>query len=106
MVRFLFRLRVRDPDCDFRLLRRAVFDRITLESNSGVICVELLRKLQDAGFTIVEVPVHHYHRAYGRSQFFNFGRIARVGQGLVRLWWQLVLKPWLLQLRRVTADLP
>lgn len=106
VVRFLFRLRVRDPDCDFRLLRRAVFDRITLESNSGVICVELLRKLQDAGFTIVEVPVHHYHRAYGRSQFFNFGRIARVGQGLVRLWWQLVLKPWLLQLRRVTADLP
>ena len=36
----------------------------------------MMKKIQDAGFTIAEVPVHHYHRAYGKSQFFNFRRIA------------------------------
>ena len=57
---------VRDVDCDFRMLRRSIFDRVRLEKNSGVICLEMMKKIQDAGFSIVEVPVHHYHRAYGR----------------------------------------
>ena len=93
VVRLLFSLRVRDPDCDFRLIRRRVFERVHLESNSGIICVEMMRKLQDAGYKVAEVPVHHYHRIYGRSQFFNFRRVAAVGRGLLRLWWQLVLSP-------------
>jgi len=31
-ARFLFRIRIRDVDCDFRLIRRQVFDVINLES--------------------------------------------------------------------------
>jgi hypothetical protein len=54
-----------------------------------VICVEMMKKIRDAGFKISEVPVHHYHRAYGQSQFFNFRRIFRVGRDLLKLWWQL-----------------
>lgn len=92
-VKLAFGLRLRDVDCDFRLMRRAIFDRVHLESNSGVICVEMMKKIQDAGFVIAEAPVHHYHRVYGRSQFFNFGRIFRVGRDLSRLWLQLVLWP-------------
>jgi glycosyltransferase involved in cell wall biosynthesis len=91
-VKVLFGLRVRDVDCDFRLLRRTIFDRITLEKNSGVICLEMMKKIQDAGFRVVEVPVHHYHRAYGRSQFFNFRRIARTGLDVLRLWIALVIR--------------
>ena len=68
---------MRDVDCDFRLMRRSIFERVTLEKNSGVICLEMMKKIQDAGFRIAEVPVHHYHRAYGRSQFFNFRRLFR-----------------------------
>jgi glycosyltransferase involved in cell wall biosynthesis len=77
IVSLLFGLTVRDVDCDFRLMRRSIFDRIHLEKTSGVICLEMMKKIQDAGFRIVEVPVHHYHRAYGKSQFFNFRRIIR-----------------------------
>ena len=53
-------------------MRRSIFERIQLEKTSGVICLEMMKKIQDAGFRIVEVPVHHYHRAFGKSQFFNF----------------------------------
>jgi glycosyltransferase involved in cell wall biosynthesis len=88
-VKLAFGLRLRDVDCDFRLMRRAIFDTIHLESDSGVICVELTKKVQDAGFRIAEVPVHHYHRAYGKSQFFNFRRIWRTGKQLWALWWEL-----------------
>jgi glycosyltransferase involved in cell wall biosynthesis len=92
VVKTMFRLRMRDVDCDFRLLRRSMFDQIELRENSGVICVELMTKVHQAGFRIAEVPVHHFHRAYGQSQFFNVRRVARVVKDLLRLWWQLILR--------------
>jgi glycosyltransferase involved in cell wall biosynthesis len=91
-VKLLFGLRVRDVDCDFRLLRRSIFDTVHLEKTSGVICLEMMKKIQDAGFAIVEAPVHHYHRAYGKSQFFNFRRILRTGIDVLKLWWALVIE--------------
>ena len=91
-VRVLFGLRVRDVDCDFRLLRRSIFDEVSLEKNSGVICLEMMKKIQDAGFRIAEVPVHHYHRAHGKSQFFNFGRLFRTAVDVAKLWVALVIR--------------
>ena len=91
-VRLLFGLRVRDVDCDFRLLRRSIFDTVHLEKNSGVICLEMMKKVQDAGFRIAEVPVHHYHRAYGKSQFFNFRRLFKTALDVGNLWLALVVR--------------
>jgi glycosyltransferase involved in cell wall biosynthesis len=91
-VKILFGLRVRDVDCDFRLMRRAIFDHVSLEKNSGVICLEMMKKIQDAGFRISEVPVHHYHRAHGKSQFFNFRRLFRTGIDVMKLWLALVVR--------------
>ena len=62
-----------------------------LTRSSGVICVELMKKVQDHGFRIAEVPVHHFHRTYGKSQFFNFPRVARTLLDLARLWFELVV---------------
>ena len=90
-VRLSFGLRLRDVDCDFRLIRRAVFDRVTLRSESGVICAEMMTKFQRAGCRVVEVPVHHYQRAHGKSQFFNFRRLLRVARQLTGLWMREVL---------------
>ena len=91
-VKLLFGLKVRDVDCDFRLLRRSIFEQVTLEKTSGVICLEMMKKIQDAGFRIAEVPVHHYHRAYGKSQFFNFSRLFKTGVDVARLWVALVVR--------------
>jgi glycosyltransferase involved in cell wall biosynthesis len=92
IVSLLFGLKLRDVDCDFRLMRRTIFERINLEKTSGIICVEMMKKIQDAGFRIAEVPVHHYHRAFGRSQFFNFRRLFRTGRDLLILWNALVVR--------------
>jgi glycosyltransferase involved in cell wall biosynthesis len=91
-VKVLFGLGVRDVDCDFRMIRRSVFDKVRLEKNSGVICLEMMKKITDAGFRIAEVPVHHYHRAYGKSQFFNFRRLFRTGVDVFKLWFALVVR--------------
>jgi glycosyltransferase involved in cell wall biosynthesis len=91
-VRLLFGLKVRDVDCDFRMMRRSIFDKIHLDKSSGVICLEMMKKIQDAGFRIAEVPVHHYHRAYGKSQFFNFKRLYRTAVDVAKLWYALVVQ--------------
>ena len=92
LVKLAFGFKLRDVDCDFRLMRRSVFDVIDLESPDGTICLELVKKLQDAGFRFAEVPVHHYHRTYGTSQFFNFRRLRRIPPQLAKLWWKLVVR--------------
>ena len=92
IVSVMFGLKLRDVDCDFRLMRRSIFERINLEKTSGIICVEMMKKIQDGGFRIAEVPVHHYHRAFGRSQFFNVRRLVRTGRDLLLLWYALVVR--------------
>jgi glycosyltransferase involved in cell wall biosynthesis len=91
-VKLLFGLAVRDVDCDFRLIRRSVFDTVRLEKTSGVICLEMMKKFHDFGFRVAEVPVHHYHRAYGKSQFFNFPRLVRTAVDVAALWYALVVQ--------------
>jgi glycosyltransferase involved in cell wall biosynthesis len=90
-VAMAFGLRIRDTDCDFRLIRRSTMDRIRLQHDTGVICVEMVRKLQDAGARFVEVPIHHYPRLYGRSKFFRLSSIFRSLLDLAVLWIQLVV---------------
>ncbi len=90
LARWLFRLPVRDVDCDFRLIRRSALQRISLSASSGAICVELIHKLASAGCVFREVPVHHYERPHGRSQFFTPRRIAHTLYDFFALWWDVV----------------
>jgi glycosyltransferase involved in cell wall biosynthesis len=107
LVCFAFDLPIKDTDCDFRLIRRKVFDpstglqrvqssrsgqaKVKLFENTGTICVELVKKIDYHGYKIAQVPVHHFFRTSGKSQFFNFGRLYKTGTNLVKLWWKLMV---------------
>ncbi|MGE0880841.1 MAG: glycosyltransferase family 2 protein [Acidimicrobiia bacterium] len=90
-VKAMFRLHVRDTDCDFRLFRRSLFERAPLTRTSGVICVEMMTKFQRAGARFIEMPVHHYARPHGKSQFFRVPHIAKSGYQLLQLWFGLTV---------------
>ncbi len=92
IVKIAFGFKLRDVDCDFRLIRRDIFDKIPLESNTGTICLEMVKKFQDAGYKFAEVPVNHYHRSYGKSQFFKPKHLWTTFRHLSQLWWRLVIK--------------
>ena len=83
----LFRLPVRDVDCDFRLFRRDVLQSFELNCTGGAVCVELVKKVEYGGYKIFEMPVHHHYRIHGSSQFFTFGRVVRVLRELIALRW-------------------
>jgi len=93
MARLLFRIRIRDIDCDFRLIRRRLLEEIRLTSTSGTICVELVRKLELSPCRVEEVGVHHYPRLHGRSQFFRVRSLACTFWQLLRLYVRLVVLP-------------
>lgn len=95
LARTLFRLPIRDVDCDFRLLRRAAIQSIELHSTSGCICTEMVYKLHAAGYRFAETPVRHYARLHGQSQFFTLRRVARTASDFFKLWFKLVVKPCL-----------
>ncbi|MCC7517717.1 MAG: glycosyltransferase family 2 protein [Verrucomicrobiae bacterium] len=90
-ARLAFGIRLRDVDCDFRLIRRALLQQVELQSDNGAVCVEMIRKFQDVGGRFVEVPVSHYHRAFGSSQFFRPHGLCRVALQLARLWFGFFL---------------
>jgi hypothetical protein len=92
-TRWAFWLPIDDVDCDYRLIRRSVLDRIELHSNSGSICVELVKRAQRAGARFRQVSVRHYSRQFGSSQFFRPGRILRTYADLARMWFALMVTP-------------
>lgn len=90
-MRWVFWMPIKDPDCDFRLIRRKVFDNVELKSNTGTITIELVKKIQNAGFRFAEIGVSHHFRIYGTSQFFNFKRVFKTLLILIPLWFELVM---------------
>ncbi|MEO6436912.1 MAG: glycosyltransferase family 2 protein [Tepidisphaeraceae bacterium] len=92
-ARLIFRIRLRDIDCDFRLIRRALLADMRLSSTSGAICVELVRKLELSSYSVVEVGVHHYPRLHGSSQFFRFRSLMTTLYQLAQLYLRLVIVP-------------
>lgn len=92
ITKILFRFKIKDVDCDFRLMRKSLFENLTLKYDSGVICVEMITKLTLRGAKFSETPVNHYYRTSGKSQFFNFKRVFKVGIDLIKLWYSVYFK--------------
>ena len=90
-IKILFALKIKDVDCDFRLMRRKIFDTINLTRNEGTVCVELVKKIELAGFKFTEVGVSHRFRTYGTSQFFNFKRVYKTLLRLADLWFEIMI---------------
>jgi glycosyltransferase involved in cell wall biosynthesis len=89
-ARRMLSLSIRDPDCDFRLMRSELVRGLGLERDTGAVCVELVRKLEDAGARAVEVKVSHHPRRAGRSQFFRPANVTRALLDLAGLWLSVV----------------
>ena len=67
LVRMLFRIGIRDIDCAFKLFRREVFEKITIESKKFFVNAEILAQARHYGMRLAEIGVRHYPRPAGRS---------------------------------------
>ncbi len=85
-------IRLRDPDCGFKMFKKSVIDAILpLESTRGaMINAELAAKARKKGFKIAQVGVHHYPRLAGNPTGANFQVILKSYLELLQLWWKLL----------------
>jgi glycosyltransferase involved in cell wall biosynthesis len=86
-LRLLFGLRVRDPNCAFKLFRRDLFDRIPLQSTGAMINAEIFLKARGLGATVAFLPVRHRPRAAGRQSGSHPKVILKAMREFVSLWW-------------------
>ncbi len=89
LMRRLFRYRVRDLTCDFRLIRRRDLAAAGLGRSSGAICIELVKKLELAGCRMRDCLVHHHPRPHGASEFFRPRHLWATAADIGGLWLEL-----------------
>ena len=92
LVRIIFRIGVRDIDCAFKLFKREVFDRVTIESKKFFVNAEVLAKAKYYGFTLAEIGVRHYPRAAGHSTVRPSHILSTLGE-LAHIWMNIHSKP-------------
>ncbi len=85
IVRLLFRVRVRDVDCSFKLFRREVIDKITIECTDFFVDTELVAKARKWNVRIVEKGVRHYARVAGETTV-RASDVPRTLRTIVRMW--------------------
>jgi glycosyltransferase involved in cell wall biosynthesis len=90
LVRLLYRIRFRDLDCGFKLMRRSVLERTApLISRAALINTELYFKASRAGFRIAQVGIPHHPRVAGVRSGGRLRPILRAIRELVILRWRL-----------------
>ncbi len=77
LVRSVFKLRVRDIDCAFKLYKANFFQQNHLETRGAMINTEMLYKFTREGYTYTEVGVQHLPRRGGRATGAKLSVIAR-----------------------------
>ncbi len=88
-IRLLFNIKLKDVDCDFRLFRKDALDKIQVTEHGGTMCLEMVKRIEKLGGEILEVPVSHYERKYGKSQFFKLKNILTVFVDIPKLLFML-----------------
>jgi len=67
LVGVMFGLHVRDVDCAFKLMRRELVQKATIECDNFFVNTELLAKARRWNFRIAEKGVRHYPRTAGET---------------------------------------
>ena len=89
LVCLLFRMRIKDVNCAFKLFKRQIFDDMELGSTGALINAEILARAARRGYSITQVGVHHFPRTRGLPTGANPRVIFRAFRELVKLYRQI-----------------
>ena len=78
LIRVLFGLNVRDVNFAFKLFRRSILERISLQSEGSFIDAELLIETHKAGFRIAELPLRYFERTAGVSTLASGSVVVKI----------------------------
>ena len=85
LVCLLFRMKVRDIDCAFKLYKTEIFRNINMVSAGALIDAEILARAVRKGYTITQKGVHHFPRKAGKQTGADIKVILRAFKELFKL---------------------
>ena len=65
LIRIMFGIDIRDIDCAFKLIKKSVFEKVTLEADSILVSAELFIRAKKYGLRIYQAGIRHYPREKG-----------------------------------------
>ena len=78
VARWIFGVRVLDPECPFRLARRELFQRLPIQSGGSFAPIEMLAKANHLSCLLAEEPVAWTPPTLPSSDAISFGQDARL----------------------------
>lgn len=78
VARWIFGVRVVDPECPFRLARREIFKHVPIQSSGPFVQVEMLAKANHLSCYLAEEPVTWTPPVMPTSEAITFGQDARL----------------------------
>jgi glycosyltransferase involved in cell wall biosynthesis len=85
IVGAVFRLRVRDVNCSFKLFSRAVWEGMVVEADDFVVDAEIVAWARRRHLRIVQKGVRHYPRVAGETTV-RLSDVPRTLRGIARAW--------------------
>lgn len=85
LVCFVFRMKIRDIDCAFKLFKREIFDNIEMSSTGALIDTEILARAIGKGYKTTQKGVHHYPRTAGEQTGAKLSVILKAFKELFKL---------------------
>jgi glycosyltransferase involved in cell wall biosynthesis len=90
LIGLLFRVRVRDVDCAYKLLTREAVNKITIESNDFFVDAEIVARARRWNLKIIQKGVRHYPRVAGETTV-RPSDIPRTLREVGRMWKRIYL---------------
>jgi len=84
MLRTIYGSRLKDVN-SIKLFKRAILDKISLESQTAFVDAELCIRAQQAGFKVIEIPIEHLPRLSQGASGGKFSVIWETFSDLVRM---------------------
>jgi glycosyltransferase involved in cell wall biosynthesis len=78
LIMILFKLRVKDVNFAFKLVRKHVFDHIELRADGSFIDAELMIKADRLGMRIIQFGTNYFHRSRGVSTLSSWSVIFKI----------------------------
>jgi glycosyltransferase involved in cell wall biosynthesis len=90
LVCFLFKMKIKDIDCAFKLYKKNIFDNIQMKSTGALIDTEILARATRKGYKIKQIGVHHFPRKSGSQTGAKLSVILRAFKELFKLRNQII----------------
>ena len=92
LLRLLFRTNFKDISTGSRLVKRSIFKRIKLRTNSPFLGAELAIKAKIYGFRVNEIGIHTYPRTFGSGSSVGLKNIMLTIKDMLILYFTLIFK--------------